>query len=337
MKNLSFINKLIYFINSILALLLLLSYLLQYVSPKIIPVFAILSLFVPFLIIINLVFVVYWIVNLKKQFLISSIILIIGFFTTPQLYKIYGNDSSLNDDIKVMSYNVRMFNHWKWIEDENIAQNIKNLIDDKSPDVLLFQEYYTLEKQGFNFPYKYIKTKNEKANIGLAIYSKFPIINSGSLDLKETSNNIIFVDILRKKDTIRVYNLHLQSLELNTNKENFGQENSEKLVVRLKERFKKQAEQTDLFLTHEKEWKGKKIVAGDFNNTAYSWVYNQISGNKKDAFLEAGKGFSKTFNYWFPMRIDFILTDENAIINQYSSFRENLSDHYPILSKINWK
>ncbi len=131
--------------------------------------------------------------------------------------------------------------------------------------------------------------------------------------------------------------MHLQSLELNTDKENFGQENSEKLISRLKEGFKKQATQTDTFLEHEKNWKGKKIIAGDFNNTSFSWVYNQISTNKKDAFIEAGIGFGKTYNYWFPMRIDFILTDNDAIINSFNTFNDKFSDHFPVEAKINWK
>lgn len=336
MKKISFINKIVYILNSFLAAILLLSYLLPYVSPKNIPSFAILSLLVPILIIINILFVIYWIINLKKHFILSTIILVIGWFIATPFYKISDKNSSLNDDVKVMSYNVRMFNHWKWIEDDSISKKINDVIVNKSPDILLFQEYYTLEKQHFSYPYKYIKTKNEKAKIGLAIYSKFPIINSGSLNLTETSNNIIYADIVRKKDTIRIYNLHLQSLELNTNKENFGQENSEKLIARLKDGFKKQALQTSVFLEHESKWLGKKIIAGDFNNTSYSWVYNQISVNKKDAFIEAGKGFGKTFNYWFPMRIDFILTDNQCITNSFQIFHEELSDHFPIQAKINW-
>ncbi|MGB1283617.1 MAG: endonuclease/exonuclease/phosphatase family protein, partial [Polaribacter sp.] len=171
---------------------------------------------------------------------------------------------------------------------------------------------------------------------GLAIYSKYKIINSGSLDLENSSNNIIFVDIVKQKDTIRVYNLHLESLKINPNKENFGQENSEKLLKRLENSFKKQAHQTKKFLAHEQQWKGKKIVCGDFNNTSYSWVYNQISKNKKDAFVEAGKGFGKTFNYWFPMRIDFIFMDETLKVNQFKTFSVEYSDHFPIQARINW-
>ena len=64
---------------------------------------------------------------------------------------------------------------------------------------------------------------------------------------------------------------------------------------------------------------------------------DRLPQNKKDAFIEAGKGFGKTFDYWFPMRIDFILTDKNAVINQFNSFSEKYSDHFPILARINWQ
>jgi endonuclease/exonuclease/phosphatase family metal-dependent hydrolase len=229
-----------------------------------------------------------------------------------------------------------MFNHWKWLEEEDIEKKIISFVEDKDPDVLVLQENMSLPKYILDFPYKYIEKKYAKGRFGMAIYSKLPIINQGSLKLKNTANNIIFADIVRKKDTIRVYNLHLQSLNISPDKENFGKENSEKLIKSLKNRFKQQAEQTELFLAHEKNWKGKKIVCGDFNNTAYSWVYNQVSENKKDAFIEAGKGFGKTFKYPFPMRIDFIFSDKNASINQFNSFSEKYSDHYPILARINW-
>ena len=100
--------------------------------------------------------------------------------------------------------------------------------------------------------------------------------------------------------------------------------------------FKKQAFQTEQFLEHEQNWKGKKIILGDFNNTAYSWVYQKIKSGKKDAFIEAGNGFGKTFNYPFPMRIDFILTSTDIDINQFKTFNESFSDHFPIQANLNW-
>ncbi len=312
------------------------SYLLPFISPERLPILAILSLLVPFLIFANILFSGYWLLFFKRQFLLSASILILGWLTLTPIYKLFEKKTISKNSLSVMSYNVRLFNQYEWINDTEIPTKINALIQENSPDIIVFQDYYSLVNQDFKFKYKYINTKKQSNKNGLAIYSKYPIINSGSLNLKHTSNNIIFADILKEKDTIRVYNLHLQSLKLKTDKENFGQENSEKLLTILEDGFKKQVNQTTVFLEHEKKWKGKKIIAGDFNNTSFSWVYNQISKDKKDAFIEAGKGFGKTYNYWFPLRIDFILTDNAAEIHQFSSFTQKYSDHFPIMATINW-
>ena len=73
----------------------------------------------------------------KKQFLLSTLILIVGYFVTTPLYKIAEPNSSSNDDLKVMSYNVRMFNYWKWIDDDNILEKIQTLVKEQSPDVFI--------------------------------------------------------------------------------------------------------------------------------------------------------------------------------------------------------
>ena len=336
MKNLSFLDKILYLANSLFATLLLLSFLLPYISPAIIPVFAILSLFVPVLLIMNFVFTIYWLLKLKKQFLLSFIILGIGWFFAPPFYKISRNTSSLNSDLKVMSYNVKTFDLFSNNKEIEKKQNGYDFIAEKNPDILVIQEYYKSKKVQFSFPYKYVKFRSRISKYGMAIYSKFKILNAGSLNLKSSGNNIIYADILKEKDTIRIYNTHFESLRIKPNQENFGEKNSEKLIERVSKSFKKQALQVEVFLKHEKKWTGKKIVCGDFNNTSYSWMYHEISKNKKDAFIEAGKGFGQTYNYWFPMRIDFILTDENAIVNQFSNYLEKYSDHYPIQARINW-
>ena len=336
MKNLSFLDKILYLVNALFAVLLLLSFLLPYVSPKTIPVFAVLSLFVPVLLIINLVFTIYWLLKLKKQVLLSFITLIIGWFFTAPFYKISSTNSSLNSDLKVMSYNVKTFDFFVPEKTNKPKQNGFDFIAEKNPDILVVQEYYESTKIKITFPYQYIALKSKLAKYGMAIFSKYKIINAGSLDFKNTSNNVMYADIIKEKDTIRVYNTHFESLKIKPNEENFGEKDSGKLIKRVSQSFKKQAHQTDLFLKHEAQWKGKKIVCGDFNNTSYSWMYNRISENKKDAFIEAGKGFGKTYNYWFPLRIDFILTDNKAIINQFVNFSEKHSDHFPIQARINW-
>ncbi|WP_428742242.1 endonuclease/exonuclease/phosphatase family protein [Tenacibaculum sp.] len=337
MKRNSLVNKLLFFINSVVATALLLSYILPFVSPKKIPAFAVFSLFVPFLVLTNLFFLVYWLIKLHKNILLSLLVLSVGLFISTPLLKFSNKEVILNKDLKVMSFNVRMFNYYKWNEDTTIEQKIYEFINSQSPDVIALQEFYYSKSLDIKLPYKYIKTKSATNKFGLAIYSRYPIINSGSLDFKKSANNTIFTDIVKNNDTIRVYNVHLESLKINPNKENFGEKNSERLFKRLANGFEKQVDQTNLILEHENSWNGKKIVCGDFNNTAYSWAYKQLAKNKKDAFIECGIGLGKSFRYIYPMRIDFVLTDEKATINQFKTYNKiNLSDHYPIMARLGW-
>lgn len=330
------LSKLLHFVNSIFAVALLLAYVLPLISPKQIPVFGVLSLLVPFLIIANVFFCIYWLFKLNKKFILSAVVLVVGWaFSTP-FYRVSSKKIIVEKDVSVMSYNVRLFNHFKHIAQKNIDQKIVDFIHEKKPDVLAIQEFYKPFQSKLKYPYSCFSAKSKNKQYGLAIFSNYKIINSGSLDFKNSDNNIIFTDIVKDKDTIRVYNVHLQSLKINLDKENFGQKNSEKLIERLKVGFVKQALQTEEFLAHEKQFKGKKVICGDFNNTAYSWVYKQITTGKKDAFLEAGSGFGKSFNYFFPMRIDFIVTDAQTKINYYKTYNVNYSDHYPIVARLEW-
>ena len=331
-------NKIIYFINVVVAVLLLLSFVLPFLPPKTFSILAVVNLGVSFLIILNVLFFIYWLIGLKKQFILSFFVLCIGYFSFGSLYKFSSSKKIENpQNFKVMNYNVRLFDLYDWIPESNTEKKIVDFIKNEAPEILSIQEYHPHKNIDLSFfKYKYVKLSGKKLQSGQAIYSQFPIVNSGSIEFPNTANNAIFADIVKGKDTIRIYNMHLQSLGLKTNKENFGHKTSEKLIGRLKEGFKQQAEQTEDFLKHQKNWKGKTIIAGDFNNTSYSWVYNEISKDKRDAFIEAGKGFGKTFDYWFPMRIDFILSDETATINSFKNYNVNYSDHFPIQARINW-
>ena len=94
----------------------------------------------------------------------------------------------------------------------------------------------------------------------------------------------------------------------------------------------------ELFVKHKTKCTYKTIVCGDFNNTAYSYVYRQIKGDLLDTFEDAGNGFGKTYDFkFFPTRIDFILADKSFEVNAFKSYDEKLSDHYPILAKVSLK
>ena len=86
---------------------------------------------------------------------------------------------------------------------------------------------------------------------------------------------------------------------------------------------------------HKKTSPYKTVICGDFNNTAYSYVYKEISEGMKDTFKEAGNGFGRTFAFkYFPIRIDFILVEEAFEVNGFKTYDNKLSDHFPIVAKI---
>lgn len=336
MKQLRAINKVIFVVNSIAATMLLFSYILPYIEPKKFPILSVLSLAVPFLIILNLLFMVYWLLQVKRKLLLSFGILFIGFILLSPLYK-FSSSKHIEDseNVLVMNYNVRLFNLFEWIPDTEVKQKISSFIGEKQPDILCMQDYRPDEALYLNGYYKYEELSGVKIKNGQAIFSKYPIINKGSIEFPNTSNNAIYVDILRNKDTIRIYNLHLQSLRIDPNDVKLDIESSENLVKRVSTTFKLQQSQTELFLAHKANCRYKMIVCGDFNNTAYSYIYKEIKGDLQDAFVEAGNGFGRTFNFkFFPIRIDFILADQSFDINAFKTFDVELSDHYPIMANV---
>ncbi|MCL5130434.1 MULTISPECIES: endonuclease/exonuclease/phosphatase family protein [unclassified Algibacter] len=231
-----------------------------------------------------------------------------------------------------MNYNVRLFNLYKWIPEDHIETNIVDFIKAEAPDILSIQEYHPHKNVNLsNFKYKFEKLSGKKFKHGQAIFSKFPIINSGSVEFPNTANNAIFADVVKGKDTIRIYNIHLESLRINTKIESLKKEDSERLLLRIGTAFKTQQNQAELFLAHKKNCKYKMIICGDFNNTAFSYVYRKIRGDLNDTFKEGGNGFGRTHDFFlFPMRIDFIFADKAFSVNGYKSYNEHFSDHFPL-------
>lgn len=337
MKNLSILSKAVYLVNMLVAIVLLLAYTLPFLQPRAFAVLAVLSLSVPILILFNVLFFLFWLIRLKKQLLLSLTVLIIGQLVFGSLYKFSASAKIESpNNIKVMNYNVRLFNLYDWIPEKNIDKKIVDFIKGEAPDILCIQDYRPNSKVDLSFyKYQFEKVSGNKIHNGQVILSKFPIIHSGSLEFPNTANNAIFADVVKGKDTIRVYNIHLQSLKIDTDVEKLKKESTSRLFKQVENTFKRQQFQSEIFLLHKKECHYKMIICGDFNNTAYSYVYRRIKGNLNDTFKEAGNGFGRTYDFkFFPVRIDYIFVDSSFAINGFKSYNHHYSDHYPIMATL---
>lgn len=332
MRGLKFFDKIVFLLNVLFALLLLIAYILPYLPTKSFSFVSVLSLGVPLLIIINLGFLLYWILKTKRQLLLPLIVLLLGFNYITSIYKLTASKTIADtDNFSVMSYNVRLFNLFEWLPTETVSHDIKQFIKDENPSIVCLQEYHKNEKFQLEDYYKFEAISEGAVKSGQAIFSKFPIINSGSISFSNTSNKAVFVDVIKKDDTLRIYNLHLQSSKISTDVNKLKQDTSENLTRQIEDAFKMQQAQTELVLKHKKACRYKTIIAGDFNNTAYSYIYNKLKQGNQDAFEVAGSGFGKTFDFNFiPLRIDFIIADTDFLVNGFKNYDIKLSDHFPI-------
>lgn len=340
MKNLNFFGKAIFFLNSVFAILLLASYLLPFIPPHIFPSLSVLSLVMPVLLVINLVFFLYWLLQGKRQFLLSAFILILGITHILSLFRINTSEIEPSENaLKVLTYNVCQFNVNGWNEEVNVANRISDFILEKNPDVIAFQEYHpSLNFDRKLYPHQYRKMNSRNKNFGQIIFSKYKIVSQGSLDFEKTGNNGIYIDIIKFKDTLRVYNLHFQSLRVSPSLEDLQKQNSKRLIGRLGQAFVKQEQQLQKFLKHEESSPYPVIVAGDFNNSATSYLYRKVRGEKGDAFAKAGTGTGATFQFdIIPLRIDFILADTSLPVIDFDTYDIPLSDHLPSMATFEWE
>lgn len=342
MKNLSWFNKFVFIANVILAVLTLIGYVLPFLAPKLFPFLAVLTLVLPSFLMLNIFFLVYWLSQFKKQFWLSCIIFIIGITFFNKFFKFSEQVlAKEEEDFTVLSYNVRLFNLFDWIKGENVSENIKRFVEEQNPDIICFQEYSKSANFEFDdYKFRHIVMHGNKIKSGQAIFSKYRIIDEGEIVLPNSDNNVVYADIIKEKDTIRVYSIHLQSINISPDiNEKIDESKSKMIFNRISVAFKEQQVQSELIQSHMNDFKGHKIVCGDMNNSAFSYVYRNIKGNMQDAFVEAGEGFGKTYNYkYYPARIDYILADDIFEVKEFKTFNQfKNSDHFPILTRLKIK
>ena len=347
MKNLSWFNKGIFFFNIVLILVTFIAYVLPFLAPKSFPILSVLTLFMPVFFVLNAMFFIYWALQLKKRLILSGLVLLLGITFINKFYKFSVPAFSVEEkDFTVMSYNVRLLNVFKWIDRDDVPTDIVDFINEKNPDILCIQEY--APSAGIDlkvYRHRYIYTTGNQIKSGQAIFSKFPIINQGNIVFPDSNNNVVYADIKKGKDIIRVYNMHLQSIkispdinEIDENIDAINQQKSQQLLNRISKAFKQQQQQAELFREHKSKSIYPTIICGDMNNSAFSYVYRIIKGNMKDGFEEAGTGFGATYKFrYYPARIDYIFADEKMTIKNFESFPNFInSDHFPIMARLTY-
>jgi endonuclease/exonuclease/phosphatase family metal-dependent hydrolase len=235
------------------------------------------------------------------------------------------------------------------------------LIANEKPEILCIQDYYngngrstnladSIKKYG-HFAYQDVQLINKPDHglpYGLAIFSKYPVISQQKVDFPDTRANFCHsVDIIYQKDTVRICNLHFESIKFgkadydfvsqmtNTPAANEKTKRSLRTIVgKMRSAYKKRAVQAKIVAQYIQSSPYPIILAGDFNDTPVSYTYRQIDEKLDDSFAEIGFGIGQSHYQMLPiLRIDYIFHSKQFKPISYQTIRKDFSDHFPIVAR----
>jgi endonuclease/exonuclease/phosphatase family metal-dependent hydrolase len=348
-----FLYKVLLGVNAVFAIALLLSYMAVHISPQNFALPALFGLAYPYLLLFNIIIAITWAVQLRYEALISVVVIAIGLTHLSNYLRISKPSGKKDGTIKVMSYNLRLFNSF---ESQNTSSEKKVLVflKDQKPDILLLQEFYvngSLGQKDQNIKaslggkyYSHMKVISSGKNryYGIATYSRYPIVRKGEIIHPGSSSLSIFTDVVIQNDTFRIFNNHLQSFRLKRMERSFLEEmmtpddketlsQVKSLSISLKKGFIMRAHQAEAVKAQVNHSPYPVIVAGDFNDTPVSYSYRKIRKGLNDSFIRSGYGAGFTYRGKYPAnRIDYILYDNSLESRHFEIIKVRYSDHYPV-------
>ena len=360
-----FTKKIFIFSNIVIAILFLLGAFVKYFNPVRWWFIGLLTLSLPYLILLLLIFIIFWIIARKVWLLISVTALVIGWNSLLDVFPLNFHGAfkmqKLPGSIRVMSWNVEHFDILHHKTHPEVKQKMLALINEYQPDIACFQEMVAGEdkkainnialfQESLGFPEYYYSFERRfdfdgYHHFGIMIFSKFPIIERITREYAPYDYNSTFqyVDFKINKDTIRTFNIHLQSLRFTQSNLNYldnpgiGTDSdlvqSKNVIAKLKKGFLKRAIQAERVKSEMNKSPFPIIVCGDFNDVPASYAYETIGKGMQNAFVKKGMGIGRTYSAISPtLRIDNIFVDKHFQVVQFTRIKQLLSDHFPVIA-----
>ena len=137
-----------------------------------------------------------------------------------------------------------------------------------------------LEDEGYHSFLFLARGKESEHDQGLAIFSKFPFIDKGFVWKSYGSYNAgMFADMVINEDTVRIYNVHLESMGIILREYKSShryQSKIKRLASKLKLGAEKRSDQINMLIAHTRECRYPFVICGDFKETPYSYNYFKL-------------------------------------------------------------
>lgn len=316
-------------------------------------------LMTPVFLLLNLGIVAFWLfINWRKSWL-SVLVLLFAWPLFQRTFQ-FGKTNANSDtpQFSVLSFNVFFCDATAYVHEnqkENSPKLIAEMVNTRS-DIKCFQELYnydaiphfqTINQLKVQNPNYIIADNKRDGFVGLAIFSKYPILNAAYKKFTY-HNGVLWADIRLQGQVVRVVNVQFFSMGIRVNKvidaENQNdreraKQEAKNVVSSLKEGFNTRADEVDYVADIIQKSPYPVILAGDFNEMPYGYAYGKIRKLLNNAFENAGSGFGFTYNKNPKfIRIDNQFYDKRLIINQFKTLSDvDYSDHYPIWAKYSFE
>jgi len=311
-----------------------------------------------------IIFILIWALAKSKWCWISIVTLLLGVqqimvafgFNVPKKFESHKSENAL----RVLQWNV---SDWDEYNKErkggtSFRPLMLDLVKEQDADILCFEEFFEPKHNNgyfeqnispfvtMGYAYHFFIPSQVYANYyqsGIAIFSKYPIIDSVNFSFNENSRgeHLIYTDIKVKGKIFRIFATHLQSVHFDqadykslsrlkrVRERNLN--DSRNIISKLKKAYKSRYKQAELVSEKIRESPYPSLICGDFNDVPNSGTYFKIRGDLQDAFLEKGMLLGRTFRFISPtLRIDYILADKKFSVTQYQRIKVPYSDHYPV-------
>jgi endonuclease/exonuclease/phosphatase family metal-dependent hydrolase len=330
-----------------------------------------------YLLILLFLFFIFWLFVKSKWSLLFIVVVFAGWRPITKIVPLRASAEftlqKQKESVRIMSWNVAQFDILNNKKNPSVHNNMIDLINQYQPDIACFQEmvagdsvvdlnnsyyrkysFYSIadfedslhfadEYYSYNWKENYLNSQH----FGIIIFSKYPIINRHTITAYPNDYNSIFqyVDIVKGADTVRIFNIHLQSLKFSNDNLKYIDnpfvdpaqdiQKSKSIIGKFKTGFLRRQAQADRIKEEIIKSPYPVVVCGDFNDVPNSYAYEKIGNGLQNAFEKKGAGLGRTFSSIAPtLRIDNIFVSPRYQVDQFVQISKKLSDHFPIVTDI---
>lgn len=367
---LKWIKKAYKFIEGTFLFLLIIALVSAYIPTDVIWFAPLISFGFPVLLLLYWITIVLRFFRKKRNTFRIAILLLLSIIYFQNQVRFFPNKSA-EYDIRMMGFNVRLFDIYNWINREEWADwaprtdggktvlEIYKTIRESKSDVLCLQEFYYQPKSIFStldslkaMGYKYQHydfthkdfSRGVKHHYGIGTFSKHPIINKKFYSAKSHFiNGALASDIVKENDTVRVVNIHFNSYRFSKadhqtlkkikdwNLTPVGSDSIKNVFSKMRKGLKIRQTEIGVIDSIIQHSPYSIILSCDLNESPNTAGYKELTNDLEDAFLNAGAGIGNTLVSKYPVRIDYILHSENLTPYNFKVVKKNISDHYPLI------